>query len=261
MKIAYGEDSIANYEYTRQWVWLPRPKYKPPKALTGFKTSQSWMGRVTLKRRDDTPFQLDGNGSEIYIYTQETMPGLLTYHWYIAASGSRHTLASGMAASLEYAAEEVYINYFELATRQQFVHANMPLAGREIVLLGNWVELGHPDTMYVEGDRAFVMDLPRVKGDKFLTTIKRAERVSGRSNDPFNWIITTEENHVITGLDWYIYKPEQYLTGNVPLCCRMCRHVSPRAFDVKWVRGTGAVCGPSRDHYSDNDLLSTANWD
>lgn len=105
MRIQCNDESVLAYEHTRQWVWLPRPAYKPPCALTGFKVKNSWMGRVTLRNREYPSFLLNGNGSELYIYTQEAMPGLLTYHWYIGST--TRALIRGVADRLEYAAEEL----------------------------------------------------------------------------------------------------------------------------------------------------------
>lgn len=253
-------DSVLEYEHTRQWVWLHRKDYKPPKALTGFKISDAWMGRVTRRDRRDAEFYLDGNGSELYIYTQENPK---TYHWYIARTGTRNTLARGTQSTLEYAAEELYLAFFGLMTRTAFYPALIPKIGKQILLMGDWVpqsEARLSQTVVRKDGLAFVMG---GRGHShYVTTIEKVDRITTTSNDQFNWILTVEGNFRVQGLDWRIYKPHQYVDLNYPLQCCMCRNVSPKAFDIEWVHGSGAMCGPSRDHYiHDNDIINASNCD
>lgn len=259
MRIQCNEDSVLSYEHTRQWVWLHRPNYKPPKALTGFKNTDAWMCRVTRRHRDDTEFYLDGNGSELYIYQEGEM-----YHWYIARTGTRNTLVRGVRESLEYAAEELYLAFFGLMTRAAFAPCLQPAIGKQIVLMGDWVQIEQArlsNTVRRDADgNAFVMGGPC--RHKIVSTIVKVDRISVTSNDPFNWILTVENGYKVQGLDWRIFKPEQYLSGHYPLQCCMCHNVTPKAFDIKWVHGSGAMCGMSRDHYiHDNDVIKADNSD
>lgn len=259
MRIQCNDESVLAYEHTRQWVWLHRPNYKPPKALTGIKITDAWMGRVIRRYREDAEFYLDGSGSELYIYKEGE-----TYHWYIARTSSRHTLARGTHTTLEFAAEELYLAFFGLMTRAAFQQTLQPKIGRQVVLLGDWVQIEQArlaNTVRRDADgNAFVMG---GRGrDAIVSVIEKVDRISNTSNDQFNWVLTVESSFRVQGLDWRIYKPHQYIELNYPLQCCMCRNVSPKAWGIEWVHGSGAMCAPSRDHYvMDNDIISTSNVD
>lgn len=263
MRIQCNEDSVIAYEHTRQWVWLHRPNYKPPKALTGFKITDAWIGRVTRRFREDTEFYLDGSGSELYIYTQEAVPGLKTYHWYIARTGVRNTLVRGMQKNLGYAAEELYLAFYGLMTQHAFAPTLQPAIGKQIVLMGDWVQIEQArlsNTVRRDGNTAFIMGGPG--RHQIVSVIEKVDRISNTSDDQFNWILTVENGFRVQGLDWRIYKPQQYLSGNLPLQCCMCRNVSPKAWNFKWVHGSGAMCAMSRDHYiGDHDIIKAENCD
>jgi hypothetical protein len=229
------DGSIMEYELSRQFVWL-RQRNKPTHALTGFKVEESWFGRVTRSNREYASFGLDGNGSELYIYTQEVLPGLITYHWYIAGTGRRNVIARGTSSTLEWAAEQIYREYFGLITNSLFTRAMQPEVGKEIVVFNT--------------DRS-----------KFNGIITKAEKINPRQTDPFNWRLVVDGKYEVTGLDWYVRKPEQYIEGNYPLQCRRCQHVSPKAFDIRWVQGYGPLCGPSRDNYWDEGIITDHDFD
>jgi hypothetical protein len=257
MRIQCKHDSVQEYETTRQWVWLYRKGYAPPKALTGGKITDAWMGRVTRRHHDVTEYYLDGSGSELYIYAERD-----NYHWYIARTGSRNTLARGVRETLEYAAEELYLAFFGLMTRDAFRPALLPQVGKQVVLMGDWVQYGRLSNTVTRDDNgnAFVVGGPGKH--YYLTTIVKVDRISLQSNDAFNWVLTVENGFKVTGLDWRIYCPEQYVSQDYPLQCCMCRNVSPKAFDIKWVHGSGAMCGMSRDHYmADHDIIKADNCD
>lgn len=48
---------------------------------------------------------------------------------------------------------------------------------------------------------------------KEVARIVRAHQIAPGSNDPYNWQLTLDNGEEVTGLDWRIYRPEQYLKG------------------------------------------------
>lgn len=70
----------------------------------------------------------------------------------------------------------------------------------------------------------------------------------------FDYTIILQEGTKLTNsLDWYIKSPEEYITGEVQ--CVACKNIysSVENMDLRFVRGVGLVCGPSRDERFDNE--------
>ncbi len=259
------DDSILEHNRSRNFVWLPMGK-EVPRLTLGSKVHESWTCRVTRKTREIPAFALDGSGSEIKIYKVEVMPKLYAYHWYIAAYGRRVALARGISESLEWAAEEVYRSFFGLMTDALFARANTPARGKEVIVFGNWIpESGvHPQRILeMRGTEAFVVDHPSRIKDRLRATITAVEGqfTTHRPSDPMNYTLEVHNRFILSGMNWYIYKPEQYIDSAETLQCRQCKQLSGKAFDIRWVQGAGPLCGPSRDRNCDQGFISEADFD
>lgn len=252
------DGSILEADHSRLFVWLDREKHKP--RFASGKIERSWMGRCTRTHPSYTSCRLDAEGSQLWIYKQRVMDVTDTYHWYI--EHNRQQIAHGQGTKLEWAAEELYRAYFHILTDDLFKEALIPKPGKEVGIYGNWVRqedaasytIVHGATTDDRDDLVFVIGYPAFRKDRVIGIIESARKNSERHRDQFNYTITLVDGTVLSGMDWHIYKPEQYVTASVVQCC-MCKNVSPKAFDVRYVRGHGPMCGASRDHYTDLGVI------
>lgn len=232
---------------------------------TGAKVKQTWQGR-SIVRHPEPKSEIDGNNTDLYI-TEVVMQKIPFFCWSLQTKGS--LIDSGNESTKQDAIKKVYQAFYKYLTMRKCQLAQIPKSGKTIGIYGNWL---NPDQYHGarESFRAisqiipecitdsrdnliFVRGWPSMQKDRAYAVIDSTAH-NRINSSMFDYTIILQEGTKLTNsLDWYIKSPEEYITGEVQ--CVACKNIysSVENMDLRFVRGVGLVCGPSRDERFDNE--------
>lgn len=267
MKIQSEHSILNNGRRLFIWVKQKRPRYMG--RVEGGKVVEVWEGRVSASHPDVEHTQFDGNLSEMQIARCTTnVPRIEFFHFTVRMN--HHGFLSGWRTKREDAAEDLYRYWYEKMTNTKFQQAEHLTASKKVVVLGKWVRADvyqpakHtiiPDA--IEDIRTWDIFVTGGNGqEKAFLDVVKVTRNSRNERDKLGMTLEFPSGVKLTSsLDWYVYKPEQYVTGEV--YCKQCGNIfaSPIEMDMRFVQGLGPRCGPCRDYLEENGALDSSSYD
>lgn len=258
----------------RIFVWIDRgkrmaakdniPKESKPKGDVNEHT-----GRASRRVESDPQGPLDNPVATLHVYQwtedgEDKVP-LQQFYWKIKFKGRED---GGFGPSFEGAVDLAYQAFYKHHTAEKFKAAMTPKPSRQIILLGSWMTneeyKSHPHKskltvipdvatdkrtegqLYVLGSGG-----PLTKKMVLIKDASQRPKTAQGSANPEDWLITLESGVTLDGsLEWYVYKPEQLVKGEVS--CVKCGNagIIPH-LGARFVRGNiGMVCGPCLDHFT-----------
>lgn len=236
---------------------------------------QHWSGKPTRVIKQEPKSLIDDGVLSIFLLKMKDTK-LPVYYWILKLSEDGLVIAKGYAASLEAAAEQLYIAFYKALTKKRCVDAAMVQKGTQIVILGNWITndeymaYKHKANLQIVADASddtrddliFVIGWPALGKQKALVEahyVKKARNYGELTSD--NVVIELRSGFVLNAThDFYVYRAEANILGEV--MCMKCQKIGQMVhLGCIHVRGRGLLCGPCIDHLMGEDQLDDDAFD
>lgn len=237
---------------------------------------QQYTGKVNRREVSEPKSAIDDAVLNLYRLKYKAT-GVSVYFWTIKLSDDGLVIAKGFAETFEEAAGFLYKAFYRALTKKRAVDAMKMASGTQLVVMGNWItneeynaypnkenlQIVHDACDDTRDDKAFVIGWPVLGRQKALVTIYKVQKARSYGElSPDNCVITLRSGFTLdASSDFYVYRAERNLQGEV-MCCK-CGQIASRFdfFDAVIVRGTGLMCGVCRDHFFDMGEISDDAFD
>lgn len=253
----------------RLFIWVEQDVQNPFDLSKDYKIVKTWTGVAATRFSSESKTQLDNQNSKparLYICECKAVKfgDLVTYaHGILVGSKIANF---DFADSQEEAAERCYESFYSILTAWKFSKAKEAANGKQAIIFGNWINFDEWLAMPAKSrklvqaisndernNKVFVIGLPKMQKETLVTEIQSIKRPT-RSFDLSDFTADVSfENGVklSASLDWRVYKPEQYVEGEV--YCTKCKALygGVSGCDMRDVKSYGPLCGPCRDNMVD----------
>lgn len=276
IKTPFSHDAEGNNILGRIFVWLDRGERMAaqgelPKECNAVGKVKEYTGRASRKEKEEPEGPLDNPKATMHIYEYKKKVGdveLTFFYWMLKWDKSK---IGEETDTLEKAAEAVYRCFYKNMSKLKLDKALAPAHNKWVVLLGNWVtkadidQLPRKDIVQVIPDVAtderdglmFVLGYPNASKQKEKVLPKDIRMTKAAHKGSINAMDFTLElksgAKVIGSMDWYIYRPEDQIGGEIYCpCCDSAGTLG--SLGACHVRGQGLLCGPCIDYKMEHGL-------